>query len=220
VPAFPLVKGHIVRQGDAYAPLLAALRDAQARGLDVDDVFPNLVAVRSLDDADDPASVMHGRVDRWVKAAGSRRQATSNLIAGLVPRTVGVTDPDMARALAERDEAMQRRARELAEQALRDGQAWVGRLGAPPADRARREQWIEAVSTVAAYRDRWSIGEDHRPLGPDSPVETIEGVVHRKRAEVAIRTAVRLSNGDSEPHGLHLAEPAELGLQLYRGVDL
>ena len=75
-----------VRQSAAYGPLLAALRDAESRGLDVEGVFPKLVIARALDDAEDPAAVMHGRVDRWTEAASSKRLAASNLIAGLIPR--------------------------------------------------------------------------------------------------------------------------------------
>ncbi|MHB1534816.1 MAG: MobF family relaxase, partial [Acidimicrobiales bacterium] len=50
-----------VRAIDAYGPLLAALRDAEARGLDVETTFPKLVAARPLTDADDPAAALHGR---------------------------------------------------------------------------------------------------------------------------------------------------------------
>jgi hypothetical protein len=102
--------------------------------INVEAIFPSLVAARSLDGAADPASVMHSRVDRWAQAATSRRRAETNRIAGLIPRALGVTDLDMARALHERDVAMQRRARDLAAQALERGQPWARRLGAPPAD--------------------------------------------------------------------------------------
>ena len=74
---------------------------------------------------DDPIAVLHARVERWAAAATSRRQANAGLIAGLIPRALGVDDEDLARALQERDRAMERRARELAEQALAEGQAWV-----------------------------------------------------------------------------------------------
>jgi hypothetical protein len=210
-----------VRQSAAYGPLLAALRDAEAHGLDMEQTFPRLVAVRTLDDAEDPAAVIHGRVDRWVQATGSRRSAASNFVAGLIPRAVGVTDPDMARALDERDEAMQRRARELAVQAIEHGQVWVRRLGMAPSEPGARRRWIEAVSTVAAYRERWAIGNDDRPLGPNSGVRTIQGVDHRKRAEVAVRMALRLSSDDRERQSSQLTtELAELGHQLPIGVDL
>ena len=65
-----------------------------------------------LADTDDPASVLHERVERWMHASGGRRQPRSNLIAGLMPRALGVTDPDFARALDERDRALEGRARD------------------------------------------------------------------------------------------------------------
>ena len=101
-----------VRTSEAHGPLLASFRDAEARDLDVESTFPRLVAGRSLADAADVAAVLHGRVDRWTQAAsGLRRRTAGNLIAGLIPRVQGVTDPEMAQALAERDHAMEERAR-------------------------------------------------------------------------------------------------------------
>jgi hypothetical protein len=181
-----------VRSSEAYGPLMAALRDAESRGLDVEVVFPKLVGARTLDDAEDLAAVLHGRVDRWATAAGSRRQAATNLIAGLIPRAVGISDPDMARALAERDQAMEERARHLAEHAIDHRHVWVQRLGNPPANPSDREVWLKAVSTVAAYRDRWDIGNDHRPVGSENAAKTIEGLGHRNRAQAAVEVALRL----------------------------
>ena len=205
-----------VRASEAHGPLLAALRDAEARGLDIDNTLPRLVEARSLFDVNDPAAVMHGRVDRWVAAAASKRQTSTNLIAGLIPRAAGVTDPDMARALDERDQAMERRAAELASEAIESGQVWVRRLGAVPSDPAPRQGWMRAVSTVAAYRDRWDIGNDHRPLGPESAVKTIEAVGHRKRAQAAVERALHLA-GDARAE-MRPPVAAEAGRE--QGVDL
>ena len=120
--------------------LVATFRDAESRGLDVETTLPHLVAARSLADAQDIASVLHGRVDRWVAAAGSKRLPATDFIVGLVPRAKGVADEDMARALRERDEAMERRATTLAEQAVERNAAWVRLLGVPPADPATRQR--------------------------------------------------------------------------------
>lgn len=182
-------------------------------------VFPKLIAARSLADAEDPAAVMHARVDRWVAAAGSKRQATTNLIAGLVPRAAGVTDPDMARALDERDQAMERRAQELARQAIESGQVWVRRLGSAPADPTARQGWMQAVCTVAAYRDRWGIGADHRPLGSESAVRTIEAMGHRKRAQAAVEAALHLA-GEAKGKNGGVNEPAALDAAREVGVEL
>ena len=56
-----------------------------------------------LGDAADEAAVLHARVDRLIQAASGRRRGSDGLIAGLIPRVRGVTDPEMARALAERE---------------------------------------------------------------------------------------------------------------------
>ncbi len=209
-----------VRVSGAHGPLLAALRDAETRGLDVETTFPNLVAARPLTDADDPAAVLHGRVDRWVAAAGRRRQAASDLIAGLIPRAAGVTDPDMARALNDGERAMQRRARDLAEHAVGHNDVWVRRLGTPPPDPVARHAWLDAVSTVAAYRDRWEIGNDNRPLGPESAAKTIEAVGQRRRAQTAIERARQVAGNPTTapaepatPAGT-AQPPSEIGVEL------
>jgi hypothetical protein len=151
-----------VRTGAGHGPLLAAFREADARGLDIETAFPQLVAGRSLADAADVAAALHGRVERWTRAAGGRSRV--GVIAGLIPRAQGVSDPEMARALAERDLAMEQRARALAEQAVKSGEPWVEGFGTPPATPAHRERWLREVSTVAAYRDRWHIS-GQSPLG-------------------------------------------------------
>ena len=182
-----------VRQSPAYGPLLAAFRDAEARGLDVEQSLPGLVTTRPLDDAKDPAAVLRDRVDHWTQLAGSPWRGRTNFIAGLIPRAAGVTDRDMARGLKEREEAMQRRARALAEQAIERDQIWVRRLGMPPSDPRAKERWIEAVTTVVAYRDRWNIDDEHLPLGPKGPARTIEVINERNLARAALERASRLS---------------------------
>ena len=92
-------------------------------------------------------------------------------------------------ALGDRDKVKQRQAGELAERAIaRDD--WVRGLGCPPADPATRELWMAAVSTVAAYRDRRTIG----PLSPlgDNTGKSIEALAERRRLQVALNGALRL----------------------------
>ena len=63
-----------VRGSPAFGPLLASMREAEARGLKVGAVLPRLVHARKFDDATDPAAVLHGRVQRWAAAAASKRR--------------------------------------------------------------------------------------------------------------------------------------------------
>ena len=205
-----------VQASDARGPLYAALRDADAHGLDVETAFPRLVAGRTLADADDIAAVLHHRVHRWTTAAAGRRRATDNLIAGLISRAQGATDPELATALAERDQAMEDRARTLAAQAVETRRLWVDALGSPPTDPARRERWLREVSTVAAYRDRWHV-TGSRPLGQQADAARTEQAVQCRRAQAAIERAKALSQTEAlKPAGPVL----EVELPVERGVEL
>jgi hypothetical protein len=200
----------------ARGPLFAGLSVAEARGLEADEVLPRLIAGRSLADAADVASVLHGRVDRWSQAAGGRRRQTGHLIAGLIPRAQGVTDPDMARALTERDHAMEQRARSLAVEAIVTGQSWVRPLGAPPSAPAKRERWLREVSTVAAYRDLWHI-EDQRPLGAAPGRENFDQTVQREKALAAGKWARAISTpAVDQPNNQALEQQVEIspGIEL------
>jgi hypothetical protein len=194
----------------ARGPLFTALRDTEARGLDVDEALPRLVASRSLGDAADVASVLHGRVDRWAHLAGGRRRHSEHLIAGLIPRVQGVSDPDMARALSERDDAMEQRARSLAQEAIAAGHTWLRPLGPPPSETAKRERWLREVSTVAAYRDLWHI-EDQRPLGAAPGRENLDQTVQREKALAAGKWARAISTpAADQPNNQALEQQVEI----------
>jgi len=205
-----------VRASAAHGPLLTAFRDAEARGLDVEATFPRLVAGRSLADAADVAAVLHGRVERWTEAVGGRGRRSDNLIAGIIPRAQRVSDPEMAQALTERDQAMEERARTLADHAVGTGQSWVHRLGSPPATPAPRERWIREVSIIAAYRDRWHIA-GHSVLGKQGDVSSLEQTGDRQRAQAAAARAMAISSAGTEQQ--HNPSP-EVEVQVLREVDL
>ena len=97
-----------VRRSDAYGPLVAALRRAEACGLDPESGLRQLVAERPFVGVDDVAAVLHHRVEAWAATAGSRSPDGVDMVGGLIPRAVGVADPDLARALVEREQAMER----------------------------------------------------------------------------------------------------------------
>jgi hypothetical protein len=200
----------------ARGPLFAGLREAEARGLDVDAALPQLILGKSLVDAADVAAVIHSRVDRWTRAAGGRRRHSEYLIAGLIPRARGVTDPDMARALAERGEAMEQRCRGLAEEAITARRSWVRVLGDPPSESPQWERWLRETSTVAAYRDRWHI-EGRRPLGAAPNRKNLEQTDQRKRALAAGVRAKAIST-DMTDQKFNTGLDAPIGIQ--HGVEL
>lgn len=191
-----LTEGQVraITASDARGPLFSALADAEARGLDVHSALPELVRARLLTGAGDVAAVLHHRVDRWVEGAGRRRQSADNLVAGLIPRAIGIADPDMAIALDERDIAIERRARLLAEHAVKSGEPWVGQLGPAPSNETRRNAWIRQLATVAAYRERWAL-RTAGALDRLSEVSSTEQLGQHRRARLAVHNALILAHG-------------------------
>ncbi len=120
------------RRSPEWAVLLGALRDAEDRGLDARAALSQL-ATLPIGSDQDPAAVLRARLQRWERASRRAWRPRQNLVAGLVPRAGGVDDQDLAKAIHEREEAIARRARDLAEHAVRVGAPWAKPFGAPPA---------------------------------------------------------------------------------------
>jgi hypothetical protein len=116
-----------------------------------------LVVGRSFDDAEDVASVLHYRIDRYMTGIGYSAPSASELVAGIFPRPSGITDPDIVLALNDRADAIEQRARELVTIAIEGGDAWVRDFGVAPDADEPYEQWIMEVLAGAAYLDRWGI---------------------------------------------------------------
>ncbi|WP_314194322.1 MobF family relaxase [Actinomyces oris] len=191
---------------DDYSDALAKeLRRSHRAGLDVSTVLPALAGAKPLNEAH-PAADLAGRVAKARKAhttAGGQRR----LIAGLIPAAPPAADPDIQRALDEREKLITARASAVLHRALTENQPWTKDLGAVPADARVRAQWLEAARTVAAYRDRYGIIDP--PSGPvtatthDASLEATLGPVvshidrtvveDRRRATQALLRARRLS---------------------------
>jgi len=144
-----------VRASEAWGPLMAAFCEAEARGLDLDRALPALVQGRTISSADDLASLIHGRVTKWIESAGGLEQA--DRIVGLFPAAGRVTARDVDRALQERRTLIEENARALVLNAFRRPDPWVLSLGRPPADPVRREEWLRRLDSIAAYRDWWQV---------------------------------------------------------------
>ncbi|SEA59628.1 conjugative relaxase domain-containing protein, TrwC/TraI family [Bowdeniella nasicola] len=170
---------------EAFGPLAAELRRAEANHHDVDALMPRLVAARGFGDADDIAAVLHYRVERaTARPAGSgRTRKPPRLIAGLIPHAVGVVDAEMRAALDERAMLIEARADAALDTALADGVPWTRALGMPPSERRRAATWRRAARVVAAYRDRYFIADD-APLG--APAESAAQKIDAARARAAL----------------------------------
>ena len=154
-----------VLHSEAFGPLAAELRRAEANGHDVDRVLPAVVARHGLRDADDMASVLRHRVQLATSRTSGRRAGRPRLIVGLIPEASGPMEADMRDALDERRNLIEQRARTLAEAAIRDREPWTRALGGRPTDRVLRMRWDQAAITLAAYRDRYGI-QGGSLLGP------------------------------------------------------
>jgi hypothetical protein len=193
---------------------MSAFRGAEARGLDLDHALPALVQGRSISSADDVAALLHGRVTKWIGSADGRRQPDS--IVGIGPAAVRVTDPDIEQALRRRRTLIEQRARSLTLNALQMGDPWTLGVGRPPADPARREQWLRALDTVAAYRERWQV-RGLAVLGTEP--RTHEQQAHREAAQLASIEAVRIhKHRDRDqahtPFGSEVETPTSLPIDL------
>ncbi len=181
----------------AYATLLAQLRDAENRGFDIHAELPMLVTGRSFDDADDVASVLHHRIDRYVTGLGYPSPPATELVAGLFPRPSGITDPDTILALNDRAAAIEQRAHELATIAIERGDAWVQGFGDVPLTDELHERWVLEVAAGVAYLDRWKV-DDPDTILDDAPVSH-EQEAQRSRVLDAAQRARVLAVAEDTP---------------------
>ena len=169
-------QANCVIDSDAFGPLTAELRRAEAHHFDVDQLLPHVVGSRGFEDAQDIAAVIQARIASSVAQTtngGSSRQAP-RLISGLIPRAIGQMNDDMREALVERGRLLEERAMAELDAALAAGEAWTRALGATPRISAAAT-WRRHASTVAAYRDRYGI-VGGAPLGPpaDSTAQKLD----------------------------------------------
>jgi len=180
-----------------------------------------LVVGRSFDDAEDVASVLHHRIDRYVTEVGYPSPPASELVAGIFPRPSRITDPDVALALNDRADAIEKRARELATIAIERGETWVQDFGDTPPTGELYERWVLEVATGATYVDRWGIDNPDTLLG-DATVNH-EQAAQRSRVWDSAQRADMLTVVETPPakaayvfYGDDLLEPLnqDFGLDL------
>ncbi|WP_460808590.1 MobF family relaxase [Nocardioides salsibiostraticola] len=187
-----------VLDSDSFGPLTAELRHAEANHHDVDTLVPELVARRSVADAENIGAVLISRLrNDTSRPKRGRRPVEPNLIAGLIPVAGGPMSGAMASALEERQVLIEERSLASAEAALEHGEPWLRRLGEPPTELDARQRWLREARTVAAYRDRYRVG-DRTALGDDPRTDAQKrGAAHAshaiRRARAVAESATTLS---------------------------
>lgn len=172
---------------DAHRALLAALRYADAIGLDVDTALPQLAATRPLPvGVDEGLTELTSRTERWIAAAaGDRTPQSCRFIAGLIPAAVRVDDRITAAALQHAEMLIETRAEELVALANQSGAPWLVALGPRGDDPSHQAAWEARARTVAAYRERYGVLDPTHPLG-ESPGMTLRQRQDHGRAARAI----------------------------------
>jgi conjugative relaxase-like TrwC/TraI family protein len=170
---------------DSFGPLTAELRRAEANHHDVDRLLPALVARRSLDDADDVGAVLISRLQKAAPPRLRKRRAEPRHIVGLIPVADGPMSTEMMTALAERKTLMELRAAGLAAAVVESEPPWLKRLGTAPTTDPSRSHWVNEVSTVAAYRDRYRVDGTRAVGEPRTAAQKLDAA----RAQKAIRRA-------------------------------
>lgn len=182
-----------VVESAAFGPLTAALRRAEAYHHDLERLVPRVVGRHGLDDAADIAAVLRYRVDKQPASPPGGCRLRPRLIAGLIPEPIGAMSAEDRRAIDERKELIESRARMLADTAIATGEAWAQRMGARPESAHDRDRWIDATTTVAAYRDRYEVTSD-LPVGGEADSDARRA--ERQRALRAVRDAAAFGAAD------------------------
>ena len=194
-----------VLNSPAYGALVAALRRAEHDGHPMHRVLPALAAAAPLairdneegneasdgaQPARDIAAVLHHRVTTWHDHTGPAQGRQPQLIGGIITPAgdLGDAPTDQVDAVHQLETLMTNRVDALVRQALQRPPAWLRALGPPPTDPRRRASWTEAVTVIAAYRDRYTVPEHGHPLGSPDIADPDQGLA-RRRAHAAARQA-------------------------------
>lgn len=143
-----------------WASLITRAREAALAGHYLAGIVEEAITMRPIGDARSTAAVLHWRVDAL---AATPAPHPRGLFASLPP-TDG-PDIDIARQASN---LIRQRWRDLraALAATTEPLPWEPDRGARPTERDAQEAWLDAATSVAAYRERFKV-PDHTPmLGP------------------------------------------------------
>ena len=171
-----------------FDSLVATMRSARVRNVDLATVVPALVAVREIGTASDAATVLDYRLTRWLNLNTSVEP--EEFVAGLLPLFLGDTSHDVVAALDERRRAIEARCEVAIERAFEAREPWVYELGTV-LDGEAAFLWRENAISVAAYRERWGISDLDRALGAGPPSSTAQRGHHARVCSALTPLAAR-----------------------------
>jgi conjugative relaxase-like TrwC/TraI family protein len=178
-----------------YARLEQALRRSESNGHEPERVLAAAARAfaaspaRAGEEPADPAVILARWIDR---AAANPRQGPSRhaprRVAGLLPSAVGAMGDDMRAALSQRQRLIEARARQLTLADLKDGAAWIRKLGAPGRDPNQQATWLRLATTIRLYRERHNV-TGPAPLGSPEQVRGTEQAYEYRAAYAAYAQA-------------------------------
>ncbi|MBY0688812.1 MobF family relaxase [Microbacterium marinilacus] len=185
---------------DTYGILSTELRRLDAEGHDVDALLPRVVSAGNLEDIDDLGSLLRYRMQR-VATRFTPTIRRRQLIAGIIPKASGDMEPEMARALAEREQLITQRAVALARRAAGESGSWAT-LTLPSSVRPLSDDVLQQLTVAAAYRDRYAVtGQD--PLGPVPDADAQRVDYERARTALVVLRNARDAQPDTVQQSLH-----------------
>jgi len=155
-----------VLESDAYRPLCNELTRMDTTGYSPEKTLPMIVASRPVDDVKNVAAILYRRVQAVNNNPGPHPIARRSqpYVLGLVPQATGPIRHDMKTSLTEIENRIRQRANELTKRAIDNKEPWLATLGHRPFDAQPARLWDDAVTAIAAYRERWNI-KDPQLLG-------------------------------------------------------
>ena len=176
---------------ESFGILTTELRRLEAAGHGIEQLLPRVVQAGNLDGVDDLGSLLRYRIQKVTSTYPPSPRRAAGLIAGLVPRATGVTDPAMRTALDEREQLMGERLDALTQAAIEQPAPWLAMLGD-----LNRESRKQVVRAVAAYRDRWGITATSA-LGP-APADDAQRIDY-ERTSTLLHSAAEQDNPPEAP---------------------
>ena len=153
----------------ARGTLVRHLRAAELAGQDATALLREAINERDFTSASSVGAVLHGRVARL---AGPVSHKALHSYSAATP-TLG--DPKAAEAARELARLADERTAELGRQAVTDRPVWaLHALGEPPDDPAARQEWVDRVSKIAAWRELSSYKDPVEPVGPAPKMGAVE----------------------------------------------
>ena len=126
---------------ESFGSLTTELRRLEAAGHDIEQLLPRIVQAGNLDGVEDLGSLLRYRIQKIASTYPPSSRSEAGLIAGLVPRATGISDPAMLRALNERERLMEQRIDTLIQAAIEQPAPWLSTLADREQTSADDPEW-------------------------------------------------------------------------------